>query len=142
MSGRIIDKTIVNGVTLVSLAGELDLSDGPLVRRALCRTSAGLPDVALDLREVDFIDCAVAGALVGVSRQVRSAGGCLRLTGLRPSPLRLVTLCGLDAVMCVHDTTAGATAARCTAHVVTDLRTRTSARAVRRTALAPSATPV
>lgn len=121
MRGRVLDKATVNGLTLVRFAGELDLSDGPLLRRALVgHPAATLPDVALDLGNVDFMDCAVVGMLVTASRAVGSAGGCLRLGDLQPGPRRLVDLCDLgkkgDGTICVHRTSADATAATCPVH--------------------------
>jgi anti-sigma B factor antagonist len=115
--GRVLDSATVNGLTLVRLSGEFDLSDGPLLRRALrSSTVAVLPDVALDMHDVDFMDCAVVGVLVSVSRSVTASGGCLRLVGLRPGPSRLLRVCGLDGVLCVHASTASATAAPCPVH--------------------------
>jgi anti-anti-sigma factor len=119
--GRVLDKATVNGLTLVSIAGELDLSDGPLLRRALVADPAAtLPDVALDMGDVDFMDCAVVGMLVTASRVVASAGGCLRLGELRPGPRRLVDLCeleqGANGTICVHETTTRAAEAPCPVH--------------------------
>jgi anti-sigma B factor antagonist len=119
--GRVLDKATVNGLTLVSISGELDLSDGPLLRRALMgHPGATLPDVALDMGDVDFMDCAVVGVLVSASRAVRSAGGCLRLGALRPGPRRLVELCELqqaaEGTICVHESSAQASAAPCLVH--------------------------
>lgn len=121
MRGRVLDKATVNGLTLVSIAGELDLSDGPLLRRALVgHPAATLPDVAVDLHEVEFMDCAVVGMLVSASRAVKSAGGCLRLGALQPGPRRLVGLCeleqGVNGTICVHETSARASTAPCPVH--------------------------
>jgi len=119
--GRVLDKATVNGLTLVRIAGELDLSDGPLLRGALvAHPAAMLPDVALDMGSVDFMDCAVVGMLVTASRAVKAAGGCLRLGGLQAGPRRLVHLCdleqGANGIMCVHRTSASAAAAPCPVH--------------------------
>jgi anti-anti-sigma factor len=119
--GRVLGKATVNGLTLVSIAGELDLSDAPLLRRALVgHPAATLPDVALDMGGVDFMDCAVVGVLVTASRALKSAGGCLRLGNLRPGPRRLVDLCelgrGRDDTICVHRSSADAAAAPCPRH--------------------------
>jgi len=119
--GRVLDKATVNGLTLVRIAGELDLSDGPLLRRALvAHPAAMLPDVALDMGSVDFMDCAVVGMLVTASRAVKAAGGCLRLGGLQPGPRRLLDLCDLDqgatGTICVHRTSISAAATPCPVH--------------------------
>jgi anti-sigma B factor antagonist len=115
--GCVLGASTVNGLTLVSLAGELDISERQLLRHALDPSgTATLPDIALDLDQVDFMDCAVLGALVGVSEDVRSAGGCLRLSGLKPGPLRLLQVCRLSDAMCVHATVTSATATHCSVH--------------------------
>ena len=104
-------------MTFVALGGDLDINDRLMLQHALDRTSAATrPDVAVDLREVGFIDCAVVGALLGVSKAVRAQGGCLRLSGLRPGPLRLLDVCRLGEVLCLHDTAASATAVHCSVH--------------------------
>jgi hypothetical protein len=51
-----------------------------------------------------------------VYNRVFAAGGCLRLIGADVGPLRLVGLCRLDDVLCVHDSVAVATGAICGRH--------------------------
>jgi anti-sigma B factor antagonist len=113
----VVDTRVVNGLTLITLAGELDLSVAPALRRALIPApAASLPDLAIDLRRVDFMDCSVIGVLMRAARTVTAAGGCLRLLGPRPAPAKLIQLCELDGVFCVHDAMTAATTA-CTRHV-------------------------
>src|SRR3954453_6757968 len=115
--GHVVTRTTVNGLTLVALAGELDLSVAPALRAALGPTpDATLPDVAADLTLVDFMDCAVVGAFTTAARSVRARGGCLRLSGLAPGPTRLAHLTHLDEVVCLRDTLADATAPVCSRH--------------------------
>jgi len=115
--GRVVTRTTVNGLTLVALAGELDLSVAAALRAALCRApDATLPDVAADLVLVDFMDCAVVGAFTTAARSVRAEGGCLRVSGLGPGPARLARLCGLDQVVCLQGSLAEATAPVCWRH--------------------------
>jgi anti-anti-sigma factor len=117
MRGCVVTRTTVNGLTLVALAGELDLSVVAALRAALSPAAdATLPDVAVDLALVDFMDCAVVGAFTSAARSVRAAGGCLRLSGLAPGPTRLARLCGLDEVVCLQDSLAAATGPVCRRH--------------------------
>jgi hypothetical protein len=61
----VVDTRVVNGLTLITLAGELDLSQAPALHRALIPApAASLPDLAIDLRRVEFMDCSVIGALM------------------------------------------------------------------------------
>src|SRR4051794_870716 len=113
MPGDISKKT-VDGLTVVTVTGELDLATAPALHRALRRADdASLPDLVVDLSGVTFFDCAIVGVLVGALKTVRAQGGCLRLRGLTGGPKRLFELCHLDGVIWLEDT---ATAARGTGH--------------------------
>jgi anti-anti-sigma factor len=126
MQGPVIGKLIVNGVTVVQLAGELDVVSVPDLRRELVvSASATLPDMVLDLREVDFMDCGVVGVLIAVRGRATAAGGCLRLVGVQQRPRRLLDLCRLDQVFCIHESFASATATKCTRHAHVQAATAT-----------------
>lgn len=109
--------TTVHGLTVVSLAGHLDVATVPELRRQLAPCpSASLPDLAVDLSEVDFMDCTVVGAMVAARNRVADAGGCVRLSGPRRTPRRILFLCRLEEVFCIHDSLSEATAAVCARH--------------------------
>jgi anti-sigma B factor antagonist len=115
----VVDTRVVNGLTLITLAGELDLSQAPALHRALIPApAASLPDLAIDLRRVEFMDCSVIGALMRANRTTTAAGGCLHLIGPRPATAKLIRLCELDGVFCVHDAKTAATTT-CTRHIRT-----------------------
>ena len=108
---------VVDGLTLLTVGGELDLADVPALRHRLSRSAAATrPDVAVDMRSVTFLDCSTLGVLLEASGRVRAAGGCLRLAGDARGPLRLVRLCRLDARLCLHDSLAAATGTVCDRH--------------------------
>ena len=114
MLGRVLDHRTINGLTVVTLGGDLDLASVTELRRHLVASEAAtLPDLALDLRDVAFIDCAVIGTWVEARRQVVAAAGCVRLFGLGERPARLLSLCRLEQAFCVHDSLETATAANC-----------------------------
>jgi len=113
----VLDKRTVDGLTLVTLAGELDIATAPGLRRDLTSSpDATLPDLAIDLRQVEFIDCAIVSVFMSVYRRVTAQGGCLRLIGDQTGALRLLRLSKLDGVLCVHDSVQVATAAVCGRH--------------------------
>ena len=117
MRDGVVDTRVVNGLTLITLAGELDLSVAPALHRALIQApAASLPDLAIDLRQVEFMDCSAIHELMQAHRTVTAAGGCLRLIGPQPGPAKLIRLCEIDGVLCVHDAMTAATAA-CTRHI-------------------------
>ena len=110
-------RTMVHGLTVIGLAGDLDVAAVAELRRQLApRPSASLPDLVVDLREVEFMDCAVVGAMVAARNEVADAGGCLRLAGPGSVARRLLALCHLDEVFCIYDTLSEATDPVCARH--------------------------
>lgn len=117
MRDGVVDKQTVGGLTMITLAGELDVATAAGLRRALTPSSAAsMPDLAVDLRRVTFMDCCALGVLLATYQDVRAEGGCLRLIGAEQGPLRLVRLCHLDGILCIHDSVEVATAAVCDIH--------------------------
>jgi anti-sigma B factor antagonist len=117
MRNGVVDQQIVDGLTVLTVAGELDVLVAAALRRELTASAmAARPDVVVDLRRVTFMDCSAVGALMGLYRQVHAGGGCLRLIGAEQGALRLVQLCKLDGVLCVHDSLAKAIAPVCDRH--------------------------
>lgn len=69
---------LANGA-VIALAGELDAFDAPELRRTFETVLESEPLlVVLDLADVTFLDSTVLGAIVGLLRRVREAGGELR----------------------------------------------------------------
>jgi anti-anti-sigma factor len=100
----VVDIRVARGSTVVTLAGELDLAESLVLRRALTRLpDASLPNVVADLRCVDFMDCSALRAFVSAHLAVASQGGCLRIVVRHQQPLDLLRMTGLTAVFCLHD---------------------------------------
>jgi anti-sigma B factor antagonist len=117
MRDGVVDQQIVDGMTVLTVTGELDVLVAAGLRRSLTASAtATRPDVVVDLRQVTFMDCSAVGALMALYRRVRAAGGCLRLIGAEQGALRLVQLCKLDGVLCVHDSLEKAIAPVCDRH--------------------------
>jgi anti-sigma B factor antagonist len=114
---EMIAKCDVGGLTLITLGGELDLAAAPALRRSLDSSlTAPLPDLALDLRQVQFMDCAAVSVLIAAYKEVRAAGGCLRLFGAQREPALVLQLSSLDRLLCLHASAADATASVCSRH--------------------------
>jgi len=58
-----------DGGATVRVAGELDLSTGPALARAVSQCRSSAPHVTLDLRQLDFIDCAGLRSILEADRQ-------------------------------------------------------------------------
>ena len=93
------------GATVVRVEGQLivgnrqELKD--LVGSAL---EAGDRKFLVDFAGAGYIDSSGLGALVGLSRRVREAGGELRLSGLNEDLRSLFELTKLDTLFAIADT--------------------------------------
>jgi anti-sigma B factor antagonist len=98
-SGRPLEVTIeiTAGALVCRLTGELDARTAPHLRAAVADLAAA-PRVVVDLGGVPFIDSAGLGALIGLIRRVRDAGGIVAVTLGREPVRRLLRVAGLDRV--------------------------------------------
>jgi len=87
-----------DGVSVLCVAGELDLTSAPRLRRAVSTVLAGQPPVlVVDLSGLGFSDCAGLRVLIEARRQQAARGHRLRITGLQSPVRRLIHLAGFDA---------------------------------------------
>lgn len=94
----------IGDVTILAVDRELTVeNERELEARVGSRLAAGDRKFVLDFEGTRFVDSAGLGALVGLARRIREAGGELRLAG--PSePLRtLFKLTRLDAVFQISE---------------------------------------
>ena len=92
-----------DGVSILSLSGELDTEQAKPVRQAFM----SLPPasrVVIDLSLVTFIDSAGLGAIIGGIRRTRESGGQVVVAGARTSVSRMLQLTGVDTLarLCDH----------------------------------------
>jgi hypothetical protein len=102
--GPVVEEPTVNGSTLVTLGGELDVADAGRLRRDVASSpGATLPDLAIDLRQVAFMAASVVGALMIGSppddRCRRQVPAAQRRAARAGSP---ASACDLEGVLCVH----------------------------------------
>ncbi len=92
-------------VAVLSLCGELDFSDAPVLHACLSdiRWQARGRCVA-DLSGLAFLGCACLGVLVGHCKRVRRRGGSFTLAGPQPAVLRVLSATGLLTWFDVYDT--------------------------------------
>lgn len=93
-----------NNVVVISLEGTLDVGKQTnfkedLLKNVLSESSR----VVLDFRKVDFIDSACLGALVAITRQLRSKGGDVCLAGLISEVQSIIQITRLDKIFKVYD---------------------------------------
>jgi anti-anti-sigma factor len=77
---RLTSAQMENGVSVVSLRGDLDPEQTPRVDHELETVQdTGARHVVLDLLDVPFLDSSVLGVLLKHSRRIRSRGGTFTL---------------------------------------------------------------
>jgi anti-sigma B factor antagonist len=101
-----------DGVTIVHVAGEIDVYTAPLLREVLDKQIAeGRTDLVVDLEKVTFMDSTGLGVLVGRLKLVRGQNGSLRIVSGEERILKVFSITGLDKVFHIHPSIDEATAA-------------------------------
>lgn len=91
-----------DGAWLMSLHGELDLAAVPSFRSATSEALRdGWTDMIIDLQQVEFIDSAGIGVLIGLRRRTMETDGSLRLR-VSPEVLRVLSLSNVDSLFAVE----------------------------------------
>src|SRR4051794_34082391 len=80
--------------TTMRLAGELDVTCGPVLGTLLSGVAPLAGELVFDLSDVTFIDCAGVTALLTACRQAEARGGTLTLQHVPPLILRVIQLAG------------------------------------------------
>ena len=84
------------GYTIVTAAGEIDISTVTRLREHLFELAACGCPLVVDLDQVSFIDSAGLAALVGKTKQAAARSGSLDAACDRPTIRELFRLTGLD----------------------------------------------
>ena len=64
--------------------------------------TAGHHDILIDLSAVTYIDSATIGCLMDLYRQVRTAGGRLKLSGVQKRVQTILTMTGAHTFLDIH----------------------------------------
>lgn len=92
-------------VTVVTVAGEVDVYTAPQLRSALEeRIAAGRTALVVDLQDVGFLDSTGLGVLVGRLKGLKQVDGWLAAVCSDERILRLFGITGLDRVLPIFDT--------------------------------------
>jgi anti-anti-sigma factor len=85
---------------LISARGEVDLADaGQLLLRLVVLFGSVTGQVALDLEQVTFMDCAGLRTLDAIEEHVRTRGGRVRVASVSPQIARIFELAGRCGVL-------------------------------------------
>ena len=98
-----IEERDVGDVSLLKLSGQLILDDGDLVFRKKIHelVDRGRFKVVVDLGDVDYIDSAGVGMIVGKLNTVRKHGGDMKLLNVNKRGLRIF---GIAKLLIVFET--------------------------------------
>ena len=102
----------VSGWSVLSVAGELDISSAPRLRGELVDLiHGGAHRLVVDTGGVTFIDSTGLGVLIGALKRVRAAGGELRVVASGEPVIRILRVTGLHRVFSTFATLDEAVAA-------------------------------
>lgn len=101
---KIQTKVLGGGIAVLKLVGKLNMVSAPHLREEVhsCVT-AGNSRVAVDLKDVDFIDSSGLGALINGLKATRQAGGDLRIAGPGEQVRMVLELTNIDRVLKAYD---------------------------------------
>ena len=92
-------KTEKNGSELtVRLSGELNTRTAPELSALLDSELDGVDSLTLDFTECDYVSSAGLRVLLGTFKQMKAAGGDMRLTNVGEGFMDVLENTGLDAV--------------------------------------------
>ncbi|SDH80942.1 anti-sigma B factor antagonist [Alteribacillus persepolensis] len=93
-----------NGQDILYVGGEVDAYTAPQLRESLKPlTEKDIPNVIVDLADVDYIDSTGLGIFIGALKSVNANEGSLKLIGLNARVKRLFSITGLDEVMDISE---------------------------------------
>ena len=95
-----------DGVAVVTVVGEVDVSTAPALRQELLRLaseSSGPPRIVVDLGGVDFLDSTGLGVLLGGLKRVRSKDGSLVLARAEPHVRKVFEITRVIEILPVLD---------------------------------------
>ena len=100
-----------DGVPVLSVRGEVDVSTAPRLRQALIELATdGRERVVVDLDGVEFLDSTGLGVLVSGLKRFRTLGGDLILSCSQGRVLRVFEITGLDRAFEIRQSVAAAVA--------------------------------
>ena len=89
---------------VLSLAGELDVSNVAQAREAALKLLAGgIKRLVVDLSNLEYIDSSGLGMLIGLHKRQKESGGTLAIAGARERVMRVLKITGLEQILILYD---------------------------------------
>ena len=92
----------LDGGTVVSVSGELDLSTHERLGEELTAIAAGGGAIVVDLSACDFIDSSGIRALLIGRQAAEDNGGTLALAAAKPQVVRILDVTGVASALPIH----------------------------------------
>ncbi|GJQ34032.1 MAG: STAS domain-containing protein [Anaerolineales bacterium] len=90
----------VGEVTVISLIGSIDALTAPKITEFIqSQTAKGRIKLVADFSGVDYTSSAGLRVLLGAIKETRAQGGDMRLTGVQPDVLKVLTLSGFTNIL-------------------------------------------
>ena len=103
MNFEIKTEKLDGDVTVIALAGEVDLYTAPEFKEALLEAIAdGARTIVVDLTDTTFIDSTTLGVLVGGLKRLRPEDRTLALVCSDQNITKIFEITGLDRVFPIH----------------------------------------
>lgn len=103
MTGFKVSRTVSDGITTVSIAGEFDVYTAGDARDVL-RPAAAAGPVVVDLTACTFLDFTGLGTVVGALKEARNAGHDLAVACSSDPILKIFRTTGMTRVLKVKET--------------------------------------
>ncbi len=92
------------GLSVVELAGEIDVYTSPKVKDAVgALIDKGVYNLVIDLERVKYIDSTGLGVLIGGLKRVREHGGAVSLVCTNPQIKKIFDITGLVKIFGMYD---------------------------------------
>lgn len=96
-----LDKSDVDGVTLLRLRGSLSQPGVQEIQAAFSEAALASPRLVVDLTGVDVINTPGIGMILAAARAKKDAGGKMAVAGANAMVLRSLRMCRLDRVLTI-----------------------------------------
>ena len=98
MTGLTFSDDVVEGSTVLTVAGEIDMQTVDELRARVDDLDVAHGSLVLDLHGVGFVDSSGLGALLGIKKQQDRAGGTLELRRVSDAVSRVIAITRMDRV--------------------------------------------
>jgi anti-anti-sigma factor len=111
MAINLVIEDLADGVTKAALQGRLDIDGAQMVDMRFNVLAGAKKKLVIDLGDVDFLASMGLRTLLTCARTVKSKGGMVAIANPQPGVAKVLSTSGVDEIMTVSPTLAGAIAA-------------------------------